>query len=105
LREKARRNRRVAHRSGCNWYRVLIFIGSRRKIEVVYVKGKVRLCVAEDKLLSGRGLSCRPAGVARVRRIKLRQGIPYVPLPRRSGIVSAERGGEVLQLLERILVK
>lgn len=105
MREKARRSRRVAHGNGCNWCRVMIFIGSRREAKVVYVKGKLRLGVAEDKLLPGRGLSCRLAGGARIRRIKLRERIPYIPPHRRGGIVTAGRSVEVLQLLERILVK
>jgi hypothetical protein len=108
MREKARRSRRVAHRNGDNWCSIIIFIGSRRKakVEAVYVKGRLRLGVAaEDKLLSGRGLFCILVGGARIRRVKLRQRVQYVLPSRRGGNVRAGRSVEVLQLLERILVK
>lgn len=111
MREKARRSRlllrRMARRIGGIWHsRNGISIGSRRKAKIVQVKRKVRLGVAEDELLPGRSLSRRPAGGARIRRIKLQKLIPYVPrLRRRSGNLSAGRRVKVLRLFERILVK
>jgi hypothetical protein len=73
----------------------MVFIGGRRKEKVVYVKGKGRLSVAEDKLLpAGKGLSCRQGRETSIRRrIKLRQikRIPYILSPWDEGNVSAWR--------------